>query len=289
MQCTRCPAFWMRPMAKARPAREPRRNKKKNETDTKTTPETQKRQRDEESGSTEDYPVPPLRQENPKIVATSLTDLIAPSKDGHCPVCGAAVTISGPLYCAPTQNRDYLAELLEVIAERDKEGRITSTARIQGLVQVALEELPQSPLFYVLPEVASYVRVRCPPSPLFIGALGRLGYTCSQVHCDAAGLKTNCPPEVLFRVMLAWKKKCDEEDLANGEERKESHDGEDRKPILLAPLDGVDFSYDKRYDLRRQATGMAKYIPNAPGWGPKRRHQGAQQMDENDHETANRS
>ncbi|CCW66796.1 unnamed protein product [Phytomonas sp. Hart1] len=145
-----------------------------------------------------------------------------------------------------------------------------------------MEELPGCPLFYKLPDVASYVRARCPPTPVFVAALARLGFHCSQVHCEASGIKTDCPPPVLFAVMLRWKQLADElepgpegQDAA-AKRRPSGGNGLDRGAfrIQVSPLMEADFGYDRQYDFRRQVTGIAKFIPNLPGWGPKRRHQG---------------
>ncbi|KAG5484359.1 hypothetical protein LSCM4_07926 [Leishmania orientalis] len=243
------------------------------------------------------YPASPSRQTNPKI--TPLTLQLMPSAASAtacsasagsaaaanaCPVCGSCIVLSGPLYAAPTQNREFLQQLLVLLEERASEGRLNAAARITGLVRIALEELPDCPLFYLLPDVASYVRVRCPPTPCMVGALARLGYRCSQVHCAAAGLKTDCPPEVLFRVMLRWKEMQDALDRVGevpvedgGEKSKKEPPAASTAPrsLLVTPLAEADFTYDKTHDFRGRVIGVAKFVPNAPGWGPRRRHQGA--------------
>lgn len=314
MQCTHCPAFWVRPMAVERPSRPQRERKKRgrdashqndrkegdNQTQSGTCTSTGKTQAGPPQSTSnaapptvpfEKFPTPPSRQTNPKLACPSLASMqcawgggeetegststaespSSPSTGNSCcPVCGSAVTVSGPIYCGSTQNREFLTELLKVIDERHAEKKITATARIKGLVQVALEELPECPLFYNLPDIASYVKVRCPQTPCFVGALGRMGYRCSQVHCAPSGFKTDCPPSVLFAVMLQWKQLQDEEDRSNGVACATS----DIK-LRVKPASNADFSYDKQYDFRRDGTGIAKFIPNAPGWGPKRRHTGA--------------
>lgn len=345
LQCSNCPAFWVRPMAtvrRSRPSRVDRRRAKK-EAQAAQRRDGCKRPRDgnikgeEATNSTassiagvcdevskdaelvpitpfpvvaaETYPASPDRHVSPKIHPFSLQQLpqlhhataenpgdagSSRASSNSCPVCGGAVIFSGPLYAAPTQDNLFLKLLLGVIDERAEQGRINAEARITGLVRTAMEELPDCPLFYLLSDVASYVRVRCPPTPCFVAALARLGYHCSQVHCTAAGLKTDCPPEVLFRVMAQWqvvqeahdreleRKAAVEPSLTEKEmvtEAKESthtnSSGVGRGPLLVTPLPEADFTYDKAYDFRRQVTGVAKFIPNAPGWGPKRRHQGA--------------
>jgi tRNA(guanine-26,N2-N2) methyltransferase len=339
LQCTSCPAFWVRPMAmvrQPRPSRQERRRQKRerneqqrqahqsnhaNEPHTgmgegqtataedaassQVSPTAKKRARDTAnscSGSTngvreqpadeeqqgyrkETFPPIPSRHTSPKLTPLTLQQLPQPHT---CPVCGSHVVLSGPLYAAPTQNREFLEQLLGLLQERAAEGRLNAEARITGLVRTALEELPDCPLFYALPDVASHVRVRCPPTPLVVGALARLGYRCSQVHCAAAGLKTDCPPEVLFGILLQWKVLQDAQDAA--EDHKDSEDtatltpATTVRPLLVTPLAEADFTYDKAHDFRGRVIGVAKFVPNAPGWGPRRRHQGAAQVKEEEDE-----
>ncbi|KAG5484054.1 hypothetical protein LSCM1_05908 [Leishmania martiniquensis] len=230
------------------------------------------------------YPASPSRQTSPKITPLTLQQMPIATAAKACPVCGSSIALSGPLYAAPTQNREFLEQLLALLQERANEGRLNAEARITGLVRVALEELPECPLFYLLPDVASYVRVRCPPTPCIVGALARLGYRCSQVHCAAAGLKTDCPPEVLFRVMLQWKVVQDALDRVGDAPAEEGADKRLQKPpsvspaprpLLVTPLAEADFTYEKAHDFRGRVIGVAKFVPNAPDWGPRRRHRGA--------------
>lgn len=301
LQCSHCPTFWVRPTGVERPSRPKALRKRQRQDGAGGKAPSAPPDNEEETKSLctaplrrEVFPSPPSRSTNPRLVCPSLGSLqckrptytaaldhdggaespqAAPTEDAQCPVCGSPIVLSGPIYAGATQDRDFLTDLLKVIEERNNEKKITATARINGLVQVALEELPECPLFYNLPDIASYVKVRCPPTPNFVAALGRLGYRCSQVHCEPSGIKTDCPPDVLFAVMLQWKALQDKEDSAKGI-ASASLKAQQVK-LRITPLTAADFTYEKKYDFRRDSTGIAKFIPNAPGWGPKRRHTGA--------------
>ncbi|CBH17333.1 N(2), N(2)-dimethylguanosine tRNA methyltransferase [Trypanosoma brucei gambiense DAL972] len=335
IQCNHCPAFWVRQIAVSRMRVKKRPRKLGNAGEDVTAGSQGNVAKSEEhrlsdSGNArgtneggeahkadewgwERFPAAPSRRENPKIVSPSLQQIFPSSLRGHCCcVCGASVSLSGPIYAAPTQSAPFLGQLLVEIERRASANHITAVARISGLVRVAMEELADTPLFYQLPDVASFVRVRCPPAPLFIGALGRKGYRCSQVHCAPSGIKTDCPPEIVVGVMMRWKKYEEENNERVVEGGKEedavldihsdrvtsppamiegggcgSGDGKsnergtrkkgrvDQRVPLVKPLSDVDFSYDKQFDFRGAVTGVAKFIPNAPNWGPKRKHQGA--------------
>lgn len=285
VQCTHCPAFWTRPMTIARPSRPKDRQKRRRENQGENVEaasvEKLATPRSEMNGHPrlESFPAAPSRQENARLVCSSLSSLSSsPSGEEEarnsffCPVCGSQASVSGPIYCSPTQNHAFLAELLKVIDEKSEKNQLTATARIKGLVQAAIDELEDCPLFYELPDIASYVKVRCPQTPCFVGALGRLGFRCSQVHCAPSGIKTNCPPDILFSVMLAWKEAQKAEEQKNG--NLVSTSAPSLVKLRISPLDNADFSYAKEYDFRRDCSGVAKFIPNAPGWGPKRRHTG---------------
>jgi tRNA (guanine26-N2/guanine27-N2)-dimethyltransferase len=111
-------------------------------------------------------------------------------------------------------------------------------------------------------DVCSALKMQVPSSPLVVGALRRLGYACSQVHCEGNGLKTNAPALILFGVLRTYKVEK-YEDLSMPEN------------IKAPVLQGLDFSYDAAHDLRSGNTGVVKFPINAPNWGPKARHCGA--------------
>ncbi|KAG8348431.1 putative N2 N2 dimethylguanosine tRNA methyltransferase [Trypanosoma vivax] len=314
VQCSNCPAFWVRPIAAAS-RRIKKRTRKQVVEGTKDLSVCDSREIDIGASNSDDknqadslgrecFPPVPSWQDNPKVVSCRLQQLPSALLDKRCccSVCGAPVALSGPVYAAPTHSKEFLVALLDEIEKRSAQKQITAAARISGLVRVAIEELPDTPLFFQLPDVASFVHVRCPPTPLFVGALGRMGYRCSQVHCSPSGIKTDCPPDVLVSVMMQWKENENAKsgagsvqksklypneagELADGGngivERSTGKNGcEGLRGPLVAPLAGVDFAYDRRFDFRSTATGVAKFIPNAPYWGPKRRHQGALRSEE---------
>ncbi|RNF22554.1 putative N(2), N(2)-dimethylguanosine tRNA methyltransferase [Trypanosoma conorhini] len=334
LQCSHCPAYWVRPMAVARMRAKKRGRKENTMPSDSRLPKTfgsnnngsnnngssvnnksSEAKKDEvecTSGALgkECFPAAPLRQDNPKITAFSLQQMPSCADARCCNVCGAFLTLSGPIYAAPTQCVSFLSQLLQEVEQRGAAKQIKAEARVTGLVRLAMEELPETPLFYQLPDIASFVKVRCPPTPLFVGALGRMGFRCSQVHCAPSGIKTDCPPELLVRVMLQWRKMQDEtsDDLlkascaserapafggpaaTDAEGAKEVKSGEGRgggaRVPLLEPLAEADFSYDRQFDFRGAVTGVAKFIPNAPNWGPKRRHQGALRPEDDDDDDA---
>lgn len=291
-QCTRCPSFWLSPIGRVRSTRKEinRERELKKQKRNRDSNDAENASSDAAAGAstpagayqhvpTAAYPQVPNRQEPFKVSCPTADSWLPSDNRNHCPVCGGHIAIGGPIYAAPTQNVEFLDALLKVVEERHSEGRLTATERVRGLIMAAREELPEAPLFYALPDVASFVRCRLPQTPLFVGALSRLGYRFSQVHCHRSGIKTNCPPDLLIRAMLAYSKIAPADpSLPDGAETEDGGKTSTGCSSALLPsvtaLEGLDFSYDRQYDFRSSATGVSKFIPNAPGWGPKRRHQG---------------
>jgi tRNA(guanine-26,N2-N2) methyltransferase len=308
--CTRCPAFWITPIGRVRLSRKEFKKRRRNGEGTEDAPaaeETSEATTGLASKRTDiepptAYPATPNRAEPFKVSCPTIETWLPSGTDNHCPCCGGHISIGGPIYAAPTQNIEFLDKLLAVVNERAAEDKITATDRVRGLILAAKDELPEAPLFYSLPEMSSFVRVRCPPTPIIVGALTRLGYKFSQVHCHRSGIKTTCPPTMIMRALLAYKdtdegreepQGCNivapaaassgaevvvvdaadaQRKLERAAKKKEAQ--EQQAHCVLTPLTGLDFSYDRKYDFRSQTTGVSKFIPNAPGWGPKRRHQG---------------
>lgn len=307
LQCNHCPSYWVRPLAVAT-ARTKKTVKRGRNTSGHGVIESNDNKDIEGGNETEEnathcradalgracFQRPPSRHKNFKIRSLNMQELTSFLPTCSCPVCGACVSISGPIYAAPTHSVPFLRQLLQEVEKREAAKQITAAARIAGLVRVALEELPDTPLFYKLDEVASCVKARCPPAANFVAALKRLGYRCSQVHCAPSGIKTDCPSDVLVSVMLQWKQEADvpSEDVAGSSGgavktsaasvvsapttdavAAEGRVGRGRA-VLVTPLAEADFSYERQFDLRSAVTGVSNFIQNAPNWGPKRRHQG---------------
>eukprot|EP00742_Colponemidia_sp_Colp-10_P014060 GILJ01015928.1.p1 GENE.GILJ01015928.1~~GILJ01015928.1.p1 ORF type:complete len:614 (-),score=102.02 GILJ01015928.1:117-1958(-) len=203
----------------------------------------------------------------------------------ECCVCHGAMAIAGPIYAAPIHNHEFLETLDKTIVERHSEKRLTATNRIRGLVAAAKDELPLSPMFVELPEIASLVRVRCPPLPEFVAALSRLGYKASQVHCNHNGLKTDAPVDVLVGLMIDYRDRfganAEAAELQEGTTATPAVATEDTGRKVYVPSITGDFTYSKDHDFKKNnAVGVVKFVQNAPGWGPKARHRGVAREDE---------
>jgi tRNA(guanine-26,N2-N2) methyltransferase len=265
VHCTRCPFHRVLPLAETRLTRK------------SAAARADKRPREGDSSADlerETYPEAPPRDQPMNTHAAS-----AKRVPTTCEACGSRTVISTPIYASPIHDHSFLQSLLSVIEERASKKQITAVERVTGLVKAAIDEVPNVPLFYSLPEVSSVLKMHCPPTPIVVGALTRMGYRCSQVNCLACGIKTDAPPAVLFGVMKHYKRKNEGESAppptspAEGSEPKPTATNSDVLTIRYPEIE-CDLSYDKKYDWRSKVSGVTKFVPNAPFWGPKRRHQG---------------
>lgn len=232
----------------------------------------------------------------------------APESSARCVCCGGRLLIGGPLYCAPMHSQPFIERLLAEIERRGNAGEIAAFARVRGLVVTARDELPDVPLFSKLPSIASDLKMCCPPAQDIHRALDRLGYRYSSVHGESVGFKTDAPMKVLIGVLLQHKAVFgpdasgrDEAMQKMVEEKKKKNAAAaatavppvcsdealaalvpDKFRGFVAPVAAADFTpytEEEQTELKRsRAAGekkVARFVLNAPGWGPRARHTGA--------------
>ncbi|KAK8052132.1 hypothetical protein PG993_003517 [Apiospora rasikravindrae] len=64
---------------------------------------------------------------------------MGPTADSHCAHCGSKTHLSGPMYGGPLHNREFIQRILDDLPNVDK-NIYGTTARIEGMLQTALEE-----------------------------------------------------------------------------------------------------------------------------------------------------
>ena len=253
LQCTRCRTFLLQPVAVAK--------------------EHKKRSRDEatcEDGSREGlfFPGPcspplPDRTKTPNFTVNPGTSSYA--LHDKCPSCASPMWLAGPVYNQPIHNPSFVESCLQTVAQSPSTARkLGASDRVNALLNGALEELSDVPLYYSLPQICSNLRLTCPPLLEVTSALGRLGYRCSQVHASADGLKTDAPANVLYGVMRT---RAEKNWLS-------TNPGQPFEGSFVdVPAVACDFTPDAQYDIRTKRQGVKKFLPNPePQWGPKAKH-----------------
>lgn len=278
--CVECPAFHVKPFGRVRPSKSHRKDELPVDNTGGLMPRKALRAerraaaanvgaRDDAETSTEpvDYPTSLPRATPMHCSSAAIEDV-----PRRCSICSGRIAVAGPIYAAPSQNPEFIDKVLETMNRKGKE-KLQALARVQGLLMTARDELPTTPLFYKVPDLASIMKMQMPPNPIVIGALARLGYKCSMVHCESSGLKTNAPPNVIADVLVTYRQRV----------LKAKEDAGDEDAAHVAPLPDrirgkvlpdLDLSYDAKYDLSSKATGVARFIQNPAFWGPRARHTG---------------
>nr|XP_036583188.1 N2,N2-dimethylguanosine tRNA methyltransferase [Colletotrichum truncatum]KAF6792164.1 N2,N2-dimethylguanosine tRNA methyltransferase [Colletotrichum truncatum] len=146
-----------------------------------------------------------------------------PPTDSHCEHCGSSQHIAGPMYGGPLHNTEFIERILDLIPKVDKNVYQT-TARIEGMLQTALEEYLPGPEpevaldpkdkelakvdhypFFIMPsKLAGTLNTQQPPDDVFRGALKHLGYRVTRSHCRPGSVKTDAPWEAIWWIMREW-------------------------------------------------------------------------------------
>ncbi|CAG0908740.1 unnamed protein product, partial [Cyprideis torosa] len=158
--------------------------------------------------------------------------------------------------------------------------------RIEGMLTLAAEELSSSPLYYVMNHLCGMVKTRRGKDMDFRSALLNSGYSVSCTHANKNGFKTNAPPEFMWDLVRAWRRKTLAEDkrpqkkrATSGTERrlrarpgtefllaKDTVSSEEAKISFVRHPDAVPASKKNRSLLRYQ-------MNPARNWGPKTKRQ----------------
>jgi tRNA (guanine26-N2/guanine27-N2)-dimethyltransferase len=110
--------------------------------------------------------------------------------------------MGGPIWSEAIHDKQFVELMLEEIKKGEKE--FHTHTRMLGMATVISEELADSPLYFVLPEVSKRVKCITPPMVPMRSAILNAGYRVSGSHCNTNALKTNAPPRFLWDVMRAW-------------------------------------------------------------------------------------
>uniref|UniRef100_A0A7E4VZN3 tRNA (guanine(26)-N(2))-dimethyltransferase n=1 Tax=Panagrellus redivivus TaxID=6233 RepID=A0A7E4VZN3_PANRE len=128
------------------------------------------------------------------------------SADDKCVHCEQSVHMGGPLYSAPIHNAEFVEKLLTKIRATPVAERLGTHARIEGMLSVVSEELPSSPLYYIMDDVFSLFKVNAQKSVACRSAIINAGFKVSGTHCNAKGVKTDAPITFLFAVAQQFAK-----------------------------------------------------------------------------------
>ncbi|CAM9249887.1 unnamed protein product [Phaeothamnion confervicola] len=229
---------------------------------------------------------------------------------GVCPQTGGGMRIGGPIWSDPIHNQPFVRGLLAKLKACEKGGGDAKAGcgsgggvktgggssgsngvsrdsggassgggwtqpgthkRIVGLLSSVMDELPDVPLYYTVPNICETLRCTMPKQVELFAALVNAGYRVSSQHREPTAIKTNAPDDVVWDIMRCWVKK---HPVAPKRQAAEETPGQiimRREPVLDA-----NFSVPSQLRAQYAAAHAAPRFPQnpEPNWGPKSRATG---------------
>ncbi|XP_051024867.1 tRNA (guanine(26)-N(2))-dimethyltransferase isoform X2 [Acomys russatus] len=124
----------------------------------------------------------------------------------ECEHCGQRHQLGGPMWAEPIHDLDFVGRVLEAVTANP--GRFHTSKRIQGVLSVVSEELPDVPLYYTLDHLSSTIHCNTPRLLQLRSALLHAGFRVSLSHACKNAVKTDAPPVALWDIMRCWEKEC---------------------------------------------------------------------------------
>uniref|UniRef100_A0A8C6RWR8 tRNA (guanine(26)-N(2))-dimethyltransferase n=1 Tax=Nannospalax galili TaxID=1026970 RepID=A0A8C6RWR8_NANGA len=124
----------------------------------------------------------------------------------ECEHCGQRYQLGGPMWAEPIHDLDFVNRVLEAVSTNPS--RFHTSERIQGVLSVVTEELPDVPLYYTLDQLSSTIHCNTPRLLQLRSALLHAGFRVSLSHACKNAVKTDAPPLALWDIMRCWEKEC---------------------------------------------------------------------------------
>ena len=141
-------------------------------------------------------------------------NIIQATRAPKFPVCeetGSQFKTAGPCWLGPMHNNKIVDEAIGRLAKLKDEkkqdelfGYLKQDRELHGLLTSCSEELPDAPLYYLMPNMSHTLGCSTPAIDKIKAALINAGYRTSGYHKDANAVKTNAPSSVMWDIMRAW-------------------------------------------------------------------------------------
>ncbi|KAL3081898.1 hypothetical protein niasHT_037076 [Heterodera trifolii] len=193
------------------------------------------------------------------------------AKCAHCG--GTAIHTGGPIWVAPTWDTEFVGKLLSILKGPEAgQLRLGTRERLEGLLTVLSEELPDVPLFYEHDQLMVVMKCPSPKMNVFRSALLNAGFRCSISHCNPRAVKTDAPTSFLWDICREWAKR-------NGITAKGMAETEVDSPRsrILAKETKCEINFSTHPDSipKSKFIGMLRFQDNkGKNWGPKMKAKG---------------
>lgn len=183
----------------------------------------------------------------------------------HCDICGGKYTLGGPIWSEAIHDDKFLKLLKQELALPETEKDFTTFRRIQGMVHMCSEELP-NPLFFTIDGISSILRMKMPRTRELMSALVNAGYEVSLTHTNRCGIKTNAPNSVIWDIFAQQAEKQNQESTRNDPLATR---------IMKKPRDKrYDFTHNPAIESESKKLSLLRFQMNpTKEWGPKPRPQ----------------
>ena len=174
-------------------------------------------------------------------------------------------------------------------AER-KDCSLKTVGRIKGILGGIIDEEPlqDRPLNFNLHDVCSTIRAQNPDKAKIHSAFASLGYKLCQTYYNGDLWKTDAPPEVVYDIFKAWKKKVTPESYTSNVAKGSPAVGMLERDVAREPdfeykVDGGEGAEGEEQKSVGKKRLMRKYFtPTEPNWGPKPRATGGKKAKTDD-------
>ncbi|MCL4132748.1 UNVERIFIED_CONTAM: hypothetical protein GTU68_003200 [Idotea baltica] len=129
--------------------------------------------------------------------------LNSPSLKPNCEHCGGTHRTGGPIWTAPIHDQNFVSRLKATLP---KGSPLNTQRRMEGILTMIEEELPDAPLYVVFDQMLSRVRMPCFRMKEFTSAILNAGYRVSPTHAAKNGIKTDAPFSLLWEIIRAREK-----------------------------------------------------------------------------------
>ncbi|KAL7989287.1 hypothetical protein Chor_011953 [Crotalus horridus] len=181
-----------------------------------------------------------------------------------CEHCHQHHQLAGPMWAAPLHDLGFVQRVLSAVESNP--GRFQTNQRIQGILSMVMEELPDVPLYYTLDKLSKTIHSNSPSLLQFRSALLHAGHQVSLSHACKNAIKTDAPSSVLWDIMRCW------EQLNPVKRERLSENSPAAHILSVEPKLQASFTVraDANPKSRKQRLRRFQMNPE-PFWGPKAR------------------
>eukprot|EP00592_Proboscia_alata_P016688 CAMPEP_0194401282 /NCGR_PEP_ID=MMETSP0174-20130528/127719_1 /TAXON_ID=216777 /ORGANISM="Proboscia alata, Strain PI-D3" /LENGTH=723 /DNA_ID=CAMNT_0039197965 /DNA_START=209 /DNA_END=2380 /DNA_ORIENTATION=+ len=129
------------------------------------------------------------------------------NNSSYCTETGASFKVGGPLYLAPIHDLPSVHTAISRLSPTTvspPQYPLHTRETLHGLLTSVSEELPDVPLYYLLPDLMHTVKSSSPPLNFVSNCLSSAGYRMSGQHKEPLAIKTDAPPSVVWDVVRHW-------------------------------------------------------------------------------------